>query len=70
MKSKKKPQEDFKPDLKSGPLQFLAQVENKFILATQMVADNEKALFGIDQHALHERVNLELLETLYFQNPS
>ena len=44
-------------------IEIINQVENKFIIGT--IPSRRAHLVAIDQHALHERVNLEQLELIF-----
>ena len=49
-------------------LDIVNQIDNKFIIAkivSNYCTGVERILLAIDQHALHERINLEHLENLY-----
>ena len=46
-------------------LVVINQLDRKFILG---VLPSERQLVAIDQHALHERVNLEILESLFLRD--
>ena len=45
-------------------IDLIAQVQNEFIIGSLKIKNNLK-LIAIDQHAMHERVNLDQLEALY-----
>ena len=46
-------------------LQVLSQIENKFIIGKL-----DRYIVAIDQHAIHERINLEQLIWYYHNTPS